>query len=68
MLTAQLLHEWTSLLELTQRSSMEPHILGIRVHLLFQDADSLALTTPHLAHLLAEKAHNGYATQIEIDN
>ena len=40
---------------------MEPHVLGRRVNLLLQDAEGLALATPHLPHLLVEKAVDGDA-------
>ena len=66
MFTTQLLHEGTTLFKLAQRSSMEPYILGIRVYLLFDGANGLTFTTPHLAHLLIEKAYNGYATEVKI--
>ena len=68
MLATQLFHQRTSLFKLTQRSSMEPNIPSLRVDMLAQVADSIALATPHLAHLLAEKACDDDAQLVEIDD
>ena len=68
MLTAQALHEWPTLLELAERRRMEPHILCVGVYFLFQHTNGLALTTPHLAHLLAEKACHGHAAEVEVNS
>ena len=67
MLAAQTLHEWTALFELSERGSMEPHILCLRVYFLLEHTNGLALATPHLAHLLAEKARYGNAAEVKID-
>ena len=66
MLTAKLFHQWPPLFELTQRSCMEPHILRLRIHLLFQDAESLSLASPHLAHLLVEATIDRHSQEVEI--
>ena len=58
MLAAQLFHQGTSLLELAQGGRMEPDILGVGVYLLAQHPDGVALASPHLAYLLAEKARD----------
>ena len=68
MLATQLFHEWTALLELTQRGSMKPHIARRGVYLLLQHAESSTLTTPHLAHLLVEEAVDGDAVEVEVNN
>ena len=66
MLTAKLLHQRAALFELTQRSSMEPHVLRLWIHLLSQDAESLSLALPHLAHLLVEATINRHTQEVEI--
>ena len=66
MLTAQLLHQRASLFKLTQRSSMEPHILCFRINLLSQDAECLTLTTPHFPHLFVEATVNSHSKKIQI--
>ena len=68
MLSAQTLHDGPSLFKLTQRGGMEPRILGGRVHLLFQYAETFALALPHLAHLLIEQAGYGHTSLDEIHN
>ncbi len=67
MLLADAFHQGSALLELAQRSRMKPHVLGMRVHLLLQYLESLTLASPHLAHLLIEKACYGDAEKDEID-
>ena len=59
MVATELLHERTALLELAQGGRMEPYILCRGIYFLLQQFNSLALATPHLAHLRAEKAANG---------
>ncbi len=66
MLLAQLFHQGTALLELTQGGGMKPHILCLRIYLLPQDTDGVTLTAPHLPHLLAEAADDGDTYQVEI--
>ena len=68
MLLADALHQRATLLKLTERSGMKPNVLGIRIHLLFQQLESLSLALPHLAHLLAEQAGYCYAPKDEIDD
>ena len=66
MLLAQLFHQGTTLLELTQGGGMKPHILCLRIYLLPQDTDGVTLTAPHLPRLLAEAADDGDTYQVEI--
>ena len=66
MLFAQTLHQRTPLLKLAQRSSMEPHVLRVRVHLLPQNTEGFPLAAPHLPDLLIEKAVDGYTQEVEI--
>ena len=47
---------------------MEPHIAGIGVYLLTEHTESIALAAPRLPHLFVEKAINGNAQEVEIDN
>ena len=62
----QLLHQRPSLLKLAERGGMKPYVLGAGVNLLAQNRECLTLATPHLAHLLIEKAVNGNAGKIQI--
>ena len=55
MVTTQLFHQWASLFKLSERCSMKPYITSIRVNLLTQYANGIALALPHLLHLLIEK-------------
>ena len=66
MILAQLFHQRATLFELTKRSCVEPHILGIGVDLLAQDLKCLALTKPHLTYLLIEAAINSHSKKIQI--
>ena len=59
-------HQRSSLFKLTERCSMKPNVLSVRIHLLLQYFESLTLTTPHLAHLFIEQTCNGYAPKDEI--
>ncbi len=68
MLLADALHQRSALLKLAERRRMKPYIPGIRIHLLLQYLESLTLATPHLAHLLIEKAGNGNAPKHEIND
>ena len=61
MLTFDLLHQRTALLELTQRGSMEPYVAGLGIYLLAEHTDGIAFATPHLLDLLVEKAVDGYS-------
>ena len=47
---------------------MEPHVTGVGVDLLLQDADRLTLTTAHLAHLFIEKACNDDAELVNVND
>ena len=66
--TAQLFHQRASLLKLPKRCGMEPYIVCLRVHLLAQHPEGVALATPHLAHLLVELAGDGHAQKVEIND
>ena len=68
MLTLYLLNERTSLLKLTKRGCVYPHIACRGVNLLLEYAESIALATPHLANLLAEKACDGNAKEVDVDD
>ena len=47
---------------------MKPDILFGRIHILPQYPESIALTSPHLAHLLIEKAGDGDSPKHEIND
>ena len=68
VIATQLFHQRATLFKLSQRGSMEPYILRIRIDFLPQDAEGLALTTPHLTHLLIEAAVDGHSQEIEVYN
>ena len=68
MILSQLFDQRTALFELSQRGSMEPHVLGVGVDLLLQDADGLPFATPHLAHLFIKQACNDDAQLVDIND
>jgi len=47
---------------------MKPHVLGIGVKVLTNGAEGTALALPHLTYLLVEKAQQGDAQQVDIDD
>ena len=68
MILSQLFDQRTALFELSQRGSMEPHVLGVGVDLLLQDADGLPFSTPHFAHLFIKQARNDDAQLVDVND
>ena len=68
VILTQLFHQRTALFELSQRGSMEPHVLGVGIDLLLQDADGVTFATPHLTHLFIKQARNDDAQLVDIND
>ena len=68
MLLPQSLDDGAALLKLAQRGSMKPDILCARMHLVPQQAESLVLATPHLAHLVVETTGHRHTQGIDVDD
>ena len=68
MFTLQLFHERTPLFKLTQRCSMKPYILRVRIHFLLDDANGPTFSTPHIPHLFTEKRGNDHTNEIDIND
>ena len=66
MVAAELFHQRASLLKLSQRGRMEPHVLRAGVYLLSEHTEGVALTAPHLTHLLVEATVDRHTQEIEI--
>ena len=59
-------HNRTSLFKLAQRGSMKPQVSCIRVYLLSEQAECIALATPHLPDFAVKKTGDDNAQHVEI--
>ena len=66
MFATQLFHKRPALFELSERGCVKPHVLCLRVNFLLEDAECLALTTPHLTHFLVEATVDRHTKQVKI--
>ena len=67
MLTTQTFHEWTALLELTQRSSVKPNVACSRLNLTFEQEESLAVANGEHARPLVEDGGNADGQHVEVN-